>query len=86
MDGNLIFSQESYVPRSAMVNLTVSLFGESLNLFEIGSRAEGFESMIEDFFGPEGYFRLVIYLNAVEVFYHTLIFILQKLRTDHFVH
>ena len=51
MDGNLVFSQESYVPRSAMVNLTVSLFGESLNLFEVGARAEGFENMIEDFFG-----------------------------------
>ena len=57
VDGNVVFSQESYVPRSAMVNLTVSLFGENLNLFEVGARAEGFETMIEDFFGPEGYFR-----------------------------
>ena len=44
-----------------MVNLTVNLFGESLNLFEVGARAEGFESMIEDFFGPDGYFRWAKY-------------------------
>jgi hypothetical protein len=40
-----------------MVNLTINLFGESLNLFEVGARGEGFENMIEDFFGPDGYFR-----------------------------
>ena len=42
-----------------MVNLTVNLFGESLNLLEVGARAEGFENMIEDFFGPDGYFRYI---------------------------
>jgi hypothetical protein len=26
-------------------------------VFEFGARAEGFENMIEDFFGPDGYFR-----------------------------
>ena len=58
MDGNIVFSHDSYVPRSAMVNLTINLFGQSLNLFEVGARAEGFEHMIEDFFGPDGHFRL----------------------------
>ena len=43
VDGQLIFSQESYIPRSAMVNLTANVFGESLNLMEIGARGEQFE-------------------------------------------
>lgn len=56
-EANVIFSQESYLPRSAMINMSLSLFGEHLNLFELGGRIEGFESMIEDLFGPDGKFR-----------------------------
>ena len=57
VDSNLIFSEKSYIPRAASVNLTTSLFGENVNLFEVGVRAEGFEKMFENLFGPEGYFR-----------------------------
>ena len=57
VDSSLIFSEKSYIPRSATVNLTTSLFGENINLFEAGIRAEGFENMFESIFGPEGYFR-----------------------------
>jgi hypothetical protein len=35
LDGNLVFSQASYIPRSTSVNLTVDLFGESINVFEV---------------------------------------------------
>lgn len=35
LDSNLIFSQDSYIPRSASLNLTVDLFGESVNLMEV---------------------------------------------------
>ena len=57
VEGNLIFSQESYLPRSAMVNLTINVFGENLNLLEVGGRAEGFEPLVEGIFGPDGRFR-----------------------------
>ena len=57
VDSNVIFSERSYIPRAASVNLTTSLFGENVNLFEVGLRAEGFEKMFEYLFGPEGYFR-----------------------------
>ena len=50
-------SQESYVPRSAMVNLSVNVFGENLNLLEVGGRVEGLENTIEGMFGPEGHFK-----------------------------
>ena len=35
VDGQIIFSQDSYIPRSAMVNLSANVFGENINLFEV---------------------------------------------------
>ena len=40
-----------------MVNLTVNVFGENINLLEVGGRAEGFEPLVEGLFGPDGRFR-----------------------------
>ena len=57
VDGQLVFSQDSYLPRSAMINLTANVFGENLHLLEVGARADGFEDLFESLFGPEGYFR-----------------------------
>lgn len=56
IDSNLIWSSKSFLPRSAMTNLTIDLFGHSVNLFEIGGRVEGLEYFLESYFGPEGYF------------------------------
>ncbi|XP_076620317.1 apolipoprotein lipid transfer particle [Colletes latitarsis] len=52
--GNLIFSPKSYIPRSATFNITVDLFGESVNIFELTTRFEGLEYYAEKFFGPDG--------------------------------
>lgn len=49
---NTIFSPKSYVPRSLNMNLTVDLFGESINLFELDTRVEGLEHYLETLFGP----------------------------------
>lgn len=35
LEGNVIFSQYSYLPRSASLNLTVDIFGQSVNLLEV---------------------------------------------------
>ena len=56
-DSNVIFSPKSFVPRSASLNLTFNLFGESMNLFEVGARVEGLEHTLESYFGPAGYFN-----------------------------
>lgn len=56
VESNLIFSSKSFLPRSAMFNLTLDLFGESINMFEVGGRFEGFEVFAEKFFGPQGYY------------------------------
>ncbi|XP_069692884.1 uncharacterized protein Apoltp isoform X2 [Periplaneta americana] len=53
-ESNVIFSPKSYLPRSAMFNLTVDLFGESVNVLEVAGRMEGFEHYVESIFGPNG--------------------------------
>lgn len=53
-ESNVIFSPSSYVPKSAMLNLTVDLFGESVNMFEVYGRMEGFEHYLESVFGAKG--------------------------------
>ena len=67
-DGQLIFSQNSYLPRSGMLNLTVNLFGENLNLLEVGTRMEGFEGLVESLFGPDGKFRQDTFHQMLQTF------------------
>ena len=50
-------SEKSFIPRSLMLNLTLNLFGENVNVFEIGGRLEGYDNLLEEMFGPEGYFK-----------------------------
>lgn len=56
VESNLVWSSSSFLPRSVMANLTVDLFGHSVNLFEVGGRVEGLEYFLESYFGPNGYF------------------------------
>lgn len=56
VDSNVVFSTKSYLPRSATLNLTLDLFGESVNVFEVGTRMEGFESIVENLFSKKGLF------------------------------
>lgn len=53
---NLIFSTKSYIPRTAMINVTLDLFGESINAYEVTMRTEGLEYYAEKLFGPDGPF------------------------------
>ncbi|VDI80741.1 Hypothetical predicted protein [Mytilus galloprovincialis] len=41
IDSNVVWSSKSFLPRSAMPNITFDLFGHSVNLLEIGGRMEG---------------------------------------------
>lgn len=53
-DWNVIFGTDSYLPRTVSLNFTVDLFGESVNLFEMNTRMQGFEKYVESVFGPKG--------------------------------
>ena len=55
-DSNVIFTPDSFLPRSGMFNLTVHLFGNSVNLLEVGIRLKQLEHLLEPIFGPHGYF------------------------------
>lgn len=48
-ESNVIFSTQSFVPRSASLNLTVDMFGSSVNLLEVGGRVQGVEDVLEKF-------------------------------------
>ena len=50
---NLIWATDSYIPRSGSLNLTIDMFGSSVNLMEVGGRMEGFEGLLEKLFGED---------------------------------
>jgi len=52
----MIFTPDGYLPRQGFINLTIDAFGSSINLLEIGARAEGTEKLFDDLLGPNGYF------------------------------
>ncbi|KAF0306535.1 Apolipophorin [Amphibalanus amphitrite] len=54
LDSNLVYSSKSYIPRSLNSNLTLQMFGESVNLLEVGARVEGMERLVESVFAPGG--------------------------------
>lgn len=56
-DANVLFGTDSYLPRIASVNFTADLFGQSVNFFEFSARAEGFEELAANAFGPKGPFN-----------------------------
>lgn len=56
VESNVIFTEDSYLPKSAMLNLTLDLFGQTVNVFEMDTRVEGLEDVVEKFFAPDGYF------------------------------
>ena len=57
VDSNVIYSPESYLPRTASLNLTLQFLGKSLNVFEIGGSFKGMEDYIEKFFEKGNYFE-----------------------------
>lgn len=63
---NSIYNPKSFLPRSGSFNLTVDLFGHSINLFEIGGRISGLDHYVEKLFGPQGYFSETTFQEVVK--------------------
>lgn len=53
-EANVIYSQDSFLPRSTSLNLTTELFGHSFNFLEISTRQENLDRLLEKYFGPQG--------------------------------
>lgn len=54
IDHSVIYSQQSFLPRSLRLNVTGNLFGSAFNILELSARQENLESLIEHYFGPRG--------------------------------
>lgn len=54
VESNVIYSQNSFVPRSVNLNLTTEVFGRSFNFLELNTRIENLDRLIEHYFGPKG--------------------------------
>ncbi|KRX40698.1 Vitellogenin, partial [Trichinella murrelli] len=52
----VLFAPDEYMPKQAFLNFTIHMYGQSMNLLEIGGRADGLDLFVEDLFGPNGYF------------------------------
>ncbi|KAI8509667.1 hypothetical protein Bbelb_120950, partial [Branchiostoma belcheri] len=62
----VIFSDTSFLPRSAHLNLTMMVFGAEMNMLEVGGRIEGLSYLAESFFGHQGYFPENNVLNLLK--------------------
>ena len=56
MEAHTIFHPSSYFPRSTNLNMSLELMGVTMNVLEANGRFEGMETLLEQFFGPEGIF------------------------------
>ncbi|KAK9874207.1 hypothetical protein WA026_002563 [Henosepilachna vigintioctopunctata] len=57
VEGNVIYSQNSWLPRSSSLNLTAEVFGQRFNILEIAARQENLDRIIEHYLGPQGVLR-----------------------------
>ncbi|CAH0764921.1 unnamed protein product [Diatraea saccharalis] len=57
VEETVIYSQDSFLPRSASLNLTVGIFGQNYNVLEVGGRQGNLDRVAEHFLGPRSAFR-----------------------------
>ncbi|XP_075454563.1 apolipoprotein B-100 [Ascaphus truei] len=55
-EGNVIFDSGSYMPKEAMLQATLDVFGESIDMFEVSVEGNGLEPTMEALFGKGGFF------------------------------
>lgn len=56
-EANVIYSQDSFLPRSTSLNLTAEVFGHTFNFLQIQTRQENLDRLVEHYFGPKGIFK-----------------------------
>lgn len=57
VEKNVIYSQDSFLPRSVNMNMTAEIFGHSLNVLEVGGRQGNLDRVAEHLFGPKSFLR-----------------------------
>ncbi|CAM9622684.1 unnamed protein product [Lampetra fluviatilis] len=53
---DVILEPSGFLPRSVVLETSLDVLGESLDVFEIGVEGQGFEAPLEALFGPKGFF------------------------------
>lgn len=56
-DMRAIYSARGFLPRSAHLNVTAQVFGDSFNVLQLDGRQENLERVLERNFGPRGLFN-----------------------------
>uniref|UniRef100_A0A8C4GXR4 Vitellogenin domain-containing protein n=1 Tax=Dicentrarchus labrax TaxID=13489 RepID=A0A8C4GXR4_DICLA len=56
LEGNMIFEGTSYLPKEAMLEMTLKAFGYEIDMMEVGMEGKGFEPTVEALFGKNGFF------------------------------
>lgn len=56
-EADVIYSQNSFLPRSTTLNLTAEIFGHTVNFLEVGTRQQNLDRLLEHYFGPLGVFN-----------------------------
>ncbi|KAM3603472.1 uncharacterized protein V6R79_023045 [Siganus canaliculatus] len=56
VEGNMIFEDNSYLPKEVMLEMTLKAFGYDIDMMEIGMEGKGFEPTVEALFGANGFF------------------------------
>ncbi|XP_070843273.1 apolipoprotein B-100-like [Chaetodon trifascialis] len=56
IQGNIIFDPSSQMPREAMLETTLKVFGFNMNIWEVGLQGKGFEPTVDALFGKNGFF------------------------------
>ncbi|GFR65207.1 apolipophorin [Elysia marginata] len=56
-ESNLVWSEKSFVPRSATLNITVDILGHTVNLLEVGGRVQGVEGLLQEVIGSSEFFK-----------------------------
>ena len=56
VNGHLIYNTDSFVPKSSLVSVSANILDVPVDVFEMAARVEGVERLVEEIFGPYGYF------------------------------
>lgn len=57
VESNVIYSQNSFLPRSTSLNFTTEVFGRTFNFLQLDGRFENLDLLLERYVGPKGLLR-----------------------------
>ncbi|XP_063771383.1 LOW QUALITY PROTEIN: apolipoprotein B-100 [Pseudophryne corroboree] len=56
VEGNIIYDSTGYMPKEAMLEATLNMFGQSVDMFGVNIEGKNFETTLDALFGKGGFF------------------------------